>query len=114
MSRHHVEDARCEALFVSNLQGSQSPDPEQVKLAVARAIRALGVRGCCAQVAQEFGDHPETAVARMRWARRVVSQAYPASGRTRTWALPLQRSIGELESLEVPMRPLNEVTRSAA
>jgi hypothetical protein len=87
MSRVRVEAARCEALFASSLQGSQHPDPEQVREAVVRAIRSLGLRGCCAQVAQEFGDHPETAAARMRWAREAVSLAYPAFGRPRSWAL---------------------------
>jgi hypothetical protein len=82
MSRVHVEAARCEALFVSSLQGSQRPDSQQVREAVTHAIRSLGVRGCCAQVAQEFGDHPEMAAERMRWARQAVSQAYPALGET--------------------------------
>jgi hypothetical protein len=27
-------------------------------------------------VAQEFGDHPETAAARMRWARAVAGEAF--------------------------------------
>jgi hypothetical protein len=27
-------------------------------------------------VAQEFGDHPETAILRMRWAREAVEQAF--------------------------------------
>lgn len=87
MSRLQVEVARCEALFVSSLQGSQRPDPQDVRDAVARAIRTLGVRGCGARVAQEFGDHPEAAVARMRWAREVVSRAYPPGTLTRSWAL---------------------------
>jgi hypothetical protein len=82
MSRQHVEAARCEALFVSGLQGSELPAPEQVREAVAREIRAHGVSGCCAQVAQEFGDHPDTAVARMQWVRQAVSRAYPRVGRT--------------------------------
>jgi hypothetical protein len=111
MSRRQVEAARCEALFVSDLQGSQCPDPEQVRQAVARAIRALGVRGCCARVAQEFGDHPETAVARMRWARQVVSQAYPAPGRTRTWVLPAGAA---QRPLEASQRPLEALQRSVA
>jgi len=34
----------------------------------------LGRRGCAAAVAQEFGDHPETAVARMRWVRDQVAR----------------------------------------
>jgi hypothetical protein len=84
MSRLQVDAARCEALFASGLQGSQRPDPGQVRAAVARAIRAHGVGGCCARVAQEFGDHPDAAVARMQWARKAVSQAYPKV----RWALP--------------------------
>ncbi len=27
----------------------------------------FGIRGCLGRVAQEFGDHPETACERMRW-----------------------------------------------
>jgi hypothetical protein len=88
MSRLHFEAARCEALFASGLQGSQRPDPQQVREAVSRAIRAHGVSGCCARVAQEFGDHPDTAVTRMQWARQEVSRAYPKSARTRGLALP--------------------------
>jgi hypothetical protein len=44
------------------------------------AVRKLGGRGCAELVAQEFGDHPDTAVARMRWARTVVAQAFGGSG----------------------------------
>jgi len=36
------------------------------------------VRGCAARMAQEFGDAPEASVARMRWARRVVSEVFSA------------------------------------
>ena len=32
--------------------------------------------GCAGRVAQEFGDHPETAVIRMRWARAVAREAF--------------------------------------
>ena len=31
------------------------------------------------RVAQEFGDHPETAVVRMRWARAVARKAFADS-----------------------------------
>jgi hypothetical protein len=30
-------------------------------------------------VAQEFGDHPELAVARMRWAREMVDETFGAT-----------------------------------
>ena len=59
----------AEALVVSVLQRSDRPSPSQVRGAVAAAICAYGDRGCAELVAQEFGDHPETAVERMRWAR---------------------------------------------
>ena len=59
----------ADALFVSVLQGSERPDAGQVRTAIAAAVRAYGGGGCAQRVAQEFGDHPETAVARMRWAR---------------------------------------------
>ena len=36
----------------------------------------LGVTGCAALVAQEFGEHPDCALGRMRWARRAVRDAF--------------------------------------
>jgi hypothetical protein len=68
-----VSTARADALFVSPLQRSQQPSATQVRQAIAAAIRELGARGCAARVAQEYGEHPETAVPRMRWARAVVT-----------------------------------------
>lgn len=70
------EVIRAEALFVSCLQSSESPAPSEVRRAVARALRQLGTAGCAAQVAGEFGDHPDTAVGRMRWALATVSAVY--------------------------------------
>ena len=60
---------QAEALFASALQRRDEPSVGQVQHAIATAIRDLGRAGCAARVAQEFGDHPETAVMRMRWAR---------------------------------------------
>jgi hypothetical protein len=68
---------RCEALFVSDIQSSEHPGPPQIRTAVTETIRRFGAHGCAAIVAQEFGDHPETAVHRMRWAREAVARAYP-------------------------------------
>ena len=70
---------RAEALFASVLQRSDRPSPGQVRKAVAAAVRAYGGRGCVELVAQEFGDHPETAVERMRWARAVASEVFTQS-----------------------------------
>lgn len=74
---HHVTSTVwADALFVSVIQGSDRPDASQVRKAIAAAVRAYGGRGCAQRVAQEFGDHPETAVARMRWARAVTAEAF--------------------------------------
>lgn len=75
---HHlsVSAARADALFASTLQCSDEPTARQVRRAVTAAVRAFGGRGCAARVAQEFGDHPDTAVARMRWARDVTGAVF--------------------------------------
>jgi hypothetical protein len=67
-----VETAQADALFASALQLSDGPSVAQVRQAIAAAIRMFGARGCAARVAQAYGEHPETAVVRMRWARAVV------------------------------------------
>jgi hypothetical protein len=79
---------RADALFVSALQRSDNLGAGEVRQAIAAAVRVYGRRGCAQRVAQEFGDHPETAVARMRWARAAagevfVSPAGPAQASTR-------------------------------
>jgi hypothetical protein len=80
--------AWADALFVSALQRSDNPGTGQVRKAIAAAVRAHGSRGCAERVAQEFGDHPEAAVARMRWARAAADEVFasppgPAQDRTR-------------------------------
>ena len=72
VTRLNVSDARCLALFASGLQPSDAPTAETVAQAINRAIRRLGVRGCVARMAQEFGDHPDAAATRMCWARLAV------------------------------------------
>ena len=64
--------ARADALFASALQRSDEPSAAQVRLAIAAVTGTLGPAGCAARVAQEYGEHPETAVLRMRWARALV------------------------------------------
>lgn len=59
----------AEALFTSPLQPSERPTTAEVRAAIRLSLRAHhGARGCAAAVAVEYGEHPETAVARMRWA----------------------------------------------
>ena len=68
--------ARADALFASTLQRSDEPSAVQVKQAIAAATRAYGDLGCAARVAQEYGEHPETAAGRMRWARTAVAGVF--------------------------------------
>ncbi|WP_432833134.1 hypothetical protein [Dactylosporangium sp. CA-092794] len=74
------EAVRAEALFASDLQSSQSPVGGEIRAAVASTLRRMGVQGCAARVASEYGDHPEIAVARMAWALAQVRATYPAGG----------------------------------
>jgi hypothetical protein len=64
---------RCQALFASTLQPSDAPTPGMVATAISRAIQQFGTGGCAGQMAQEFGDHPDAAATRMRWARRLIA-----------------------------------------
>ena len=64
----------ADALFASVLQRSDNPSAGQVRKAIAAAVRAYGGSGCVQRVAQEFGDHPETAADRMRWACAVADE----------------------------------------
>jgi len=75
----NVSAARADALFASALQRSDEPSAVQVKQAIAAATRAFGDLGCAARVAQEYGEHPETAVTRMRWALTAVASAFGGS-----------------------------------
>jgi hypothetical protein len=71
--------SHADAIFASGLQRGDEPSVGQVRQAVAAAIHAFGYSGCAERVAQEFGDHPETAVIRMRWARGVACEAFADS-----------------------------------
>jgi hypothetical protein len=76
MSGLNVNSARCEALFASALQRSEGCSADRVQQAIRLAVRQFGSSGCASLVAQEFGDHPELAVARMQWVRELVSATY--------------------------------------
>jgi hypothetical protein len=75
MTRLNVTAARSEALFASELQPSDAPTAEVVAKAIDRAMQLYGVGGCVGRMAREFGDHPDGAAERMRWARRITAQA---------------------------------------
>jgi hypothetical protein len=75
--RSQLLAARAEALFVSDLPVGSRPGALVVQAAIAAAVRRCGgTAGCVAQMAAAYGDYPETAAERMRWARGVVEAAY--------------------------------------
>ncbi len=68
------EVTQAEALFVSPLQPSDTTSAEAVGRTVDALLRQDGPAVCAARMAYEFGEHPDLAAQRMRWARRVVRQ----------------------------------------
>jgi hypothetical protein len=68
-----VSALQADALFASALQRSDEVDVSQIHQAIAVSLDVYGDAGCAGRVAQAFGDHPETAAARMRWARATVA-----------------------------------------
>jgi hypothetical protein len=82
---------RCVA---SALQRADRPSAARIRQAIAAAIRDYGGLGCAARVAQAYGDHPETAATRMRWARVTVADAFGGSPLERAGtAEPGQRTV---------------------
>jgi hypothetical protein len=64
---------RAESLFLSDLQPSQRPTPDQVVAAIEAGLRRWGPAACAAAAAAEYGEHPDTAPTRMRWALQLVA-----------------------------------------
>jgi hypothetical protein len=69
------DTVRAEALFASDLQASDPITPQAVDDTVSTVLRSDGACECAARMAYEFGEHPETAAHRMRWARRAIQRA---------------------------------------
>jgi hypothetical protein len=69
--------ARAEALFTSHLSTGSQPTRAELTAAIRRAVQLYGgTRGCAIEVAGAYGDRPETAAPRMRWALAVVQSSY--------------------------------------
>jgi hypothetical protein len=68
-----IRTLQADALFASALQRSDVLSTSQIRRAIAAALDGYSAPGCAGRVAQEFGDHPETAAVRMRWARATVA-----------------------------------------
>ena len=94
MHHYGISAVRADALFVSALQRGDHPSGKEVRQAVAAAVEAFGQRGCAERVAQEFGDHPETAVTRMRWAHQAAGKAFGELGPAQACARTLARRTG--------------------
>ena len=75
-----MNGARCQALFSSGLQPSDAPTADMVVTAISRSVQQFGTGGCAGRMAQEFGDHPDSAARRMRWVRQLIAQE-PAAHR---------------------------------
>ena len=75
--RSQLLAARAAALFASELPSGSRPTADLVEAAIARSVRLSGgTRGCVAALAAAYGDYPESACVRMRWARSVVMNVY--------------------------------------
>src|SRR3954451_16692503 len=69
--------ARTAALFVSDVSVHDHRTHDEIEAVIRRSLRTHGAsRGCTADVAAAYGDHPELAAPRMRWARAVVESHY--------------------------------------
>ena len=71
----------AQALFASDLSARREHTRTEVTAAIRQAISAHhGPGGCAGQVAAAYGEHPETAAGRMRWARAVIQSLQAPSG----------------------------------
>jgi hypothetical protein len=68
MSPRSTRALQADALFASALQRSDEVNVGEIHQAIAVSLDTFGGAGCVGRVAQEFGEHPESAAARMRWA----------------------------------------------
>src|SRR4051812_11726529 len=84
----YLTAARAEALFVSDLSAWAGPTRADVVAAIRQAVRMRGgTRGCAGEVAAAYGDHPEVAAPRMRWARGMVDSVF-AGPSAHQWSWP--------------------------
>ncbi|GIF16962.1 hypothetical protein [Actinoplanes teichomyceticus] len=79
MGAEMLAAARAEALFVSTASVTDHLTRPEVTELIRTAVRAHhGTRGCAAEVAARYGEYPEVAQPRMRWALDTVHMLYPA------------------------------------
>ena len=79
MALDHLITARATALFASDLRCRCHPGQAAVEAAISGALAARGgIDGCVIALAAAYGDHPDTAVPRMKWARQTIEAMRPA------------------------------------
>jgi hypothetical protein len=96
-----IQTLQVNALFASALQRSDDLSIMHIRRAIAVALDAYGAAGCAGRVAQEFGDHPETAAVRMRWACATAGalDAQPVQG---SWRPPAGSAPGTIAMAGLP------------
>ncbi|GGN76794.1 hypothetical protein GCM10010112_49310 [Actinoplanes lobatus] len=71
------ETVRAEALFASPAATGADLTRAETDRLITEEIRARGgIPGCAAELATRYGEAPEIAAYRMRWALRVVHDNY--------------------------------------
>ena len=77
--------ALADALFSSDLSARCEHTRIEIATANGNAISThQGIGGCAAEVAAAYGEHPEMAARRMRWARAVI-EGQTAAGWRHCW-----------------------------
>ncbi|GGQ60471.1 hypothetical protein [Couchioplanes azureus] len=75
--RNLVCTTRAYAVFTSDLATGSRVGRREVNAVVRTELRRhKGVCGCLASVAYAYGDHPEVAAPRMRWARELAETTF--------------------------------------
>jgi hypothetical protein len=76
---HMTSTDTAEVLFASTLEPSDHPSAQHVMAALRDSLRRHGgQQGCASICAAEYGDHPDTAPARMRWALALTEHGSPS------------------------------------
>ena len=97
-ARPTMTGARRAALFASGLQRSDTPTAAMAAEAIRATIRRFGIHGCLSRMAQEFGDHPDAAAARMRWICQLTAQTAAWPQRPASAGRPGSRAEIEIQS----------------
>jgi hypothetical protein len=97
-ARSAVTGARHVALFASGLQRSDVPTAAMAVEAITATVRRFGIHGCLSRMAQEFGDHPDAAAARMRWICQLTAQMPAWPQRPADAGRPDSRASNEIQA----------------